>query len=127
MHGGLRKTVSMVYVRLLLLLLLLIPLTGCCRGQHSLLVALATWQETSTARRLFTRGTPRTHLPQLMNGSLSIGHLIIAIRIELEHAVLIAIANLLLLELRVGRPLLVLRLGRRLLSDTMAGADDVIE
>ena len=62
-----------------------------------------------------------------MNGSLSIGHLIIAIRIELEHAVLIAIANLLLLELRVGRPLLVLRLGRRLLSDTMAGADDVIE
>ena len=66
-----------------------------------------------------------------MKGGFGIGHLIIAIGIKLEHAVLIAIANLLLLELWVGRPLLVLRrllLGRRLLSYTVAGgADDIIE
>ena len=56
---------------------------------------------------LLLRIAPGTHLSKFMNGSLGIWHLIIAIGIQLEHAIISTVTNLLLFKLWVGRPVFV--------------------
>ena len=91
--------------------LLLVPIGGemvelggaCCTLHETLATAEA------TGGGLFPRRTSGTHLAELVDGSFSIGHLIITIGIELEQTVLLTVPNLLLLELRVRTTLLVSR------------------
>ena len=100
-HGSLRHVMPMKYV-------LLMPLAFSCRAKmlHHLLTL--TRQKTPSTWWLFAWSTPGAHLPQLMDGCFCIGHLIVTIGIELKHAIISTITDLLLLKLWVRWPLFVL-------------------
>ena len=76
-------------------------------GAYSLDETLATAE--APRGGLLARCTSGTHLAELVDGSLCIGHLIIAIGIELEQTILLTVPDLLLLELRVRTPLFIRR------------------
>ena len=56
---------------------------------------------------LLLRIAPCTHLSKLMDGSFGIWHLIIAVGIQLEHAIISTVTDLLLFKLWVGGPVFV--------------------